>query len=116
MVYRPAAARSRWSIDASWSRSRAAHSSRIRSARRATSQRLPVGQLREQLRRIIVLRVGAAPTVVNPQTWNLRLCFFSLLAARFSCGDFAGFFFPSFFLSIPLLIILLPLMTVNICS
>jgi TolB-like protein/Flp pilus assembly protein TadD len=48
-----------------------------------------------------------------PQSWNPpRLCFFSLFAARFSCRDFAGLFFPSFLLSRPLLIIR-PLVTVN---
>src|SRR4029077_21228371 len=32
-------------------------------------------------------------------------CFFSLFPARFSCRDLAGFFFASFFLSIPLVMV-----------
>jgi hypothetical protein len=39
---------------------------------------------------------------------QLRFAFFSFFAARFSSSDFAGFFFCSFFRSIPLLMIRAP--------
>ena len=40
----------------------------------------------------------------DARTQRRRLCRFSRLAVRFSSNDFAGFFLPSFFRSIPLLI------------